>query len=155
MAVDIDADLEAVLADAEDRPDDVGARIAAAYACDRAGDEKTAVVHYDAAFALGVPAVRRRGFLVGYGSTLRNVGRLEESLAILGEAVAADPDYAPFKVFLALALHSSGEPAAALATMMEAVLAVAGGAPLDGYERAIAAYQRELIEKSLARPRPR
>lgn len=122
---------------------DVGAHIAAAYALDRAGDEAAAVQHYDAAWKLGVPNDARRHFLVGYGSTLRNVGRAPEAVALLSEASAADPSYVPFKVFLALALHSSGAHPVAMATLMEALLVA--GADLDGFERATAVYQRELL----------
>lgn len=146
-----DTELEDALADAARNPDDPVARIRAAYALDSAGHESAAVTHYDAAWALGVPADRRRRFLVGYGSTLRNVGRLEQSVALLAEASAADPDYAPYRAFLALALHSSGQHALALATMMEALLAVHSGAKLDGYERALGDYSRELIDLALRR----
>ena len=142
-------DLDRALARAAATPTDVEARIAAAYACDRVGREAEAVVHYDAAWALGVPAAERRRFLVGYGSTLRNVGRLEESVAVLGDAVAAEPDYAPYKVFLGLALHSSGQHAAATATLLGAVLDCHGGARLDGFERAVAEYQQELLDRAL------
>ena len=142
-------ELDSILARAVAHPDDVAARIAAAYACDRVGREAEAVVHYDAAWALGVPAEARRGFLVGYGSTLRNVGRLDESVAILGEAVAADPDYTPYKVFLGLALHSYGHHAAATATLLAAILDLHGGARLDGFERAIGEYQQELVDRAL------
>jgi tetratricopeptide (TPR) repeat protein len=142
-------DLDRALARAAATPTDVLARMAAAYACDRVGREAEAVVHYDAAWALGVPADARRGFLVGYGSTLRNVGRYEESVAILGEAVAADPDYTPYKVFLGLALHSYGHHAAATATLLAAILDLHGGARLDGFERAIGEYQQELVDRAL------
>jgi len=142
-------DLDEAVARAAADPSDVTAQIAAAYACDRVGREAEAVRYYDAAWALGLPEGGRRRFLVGYGSTLRNVGRLEESVAILGEAVAADPDYAPFKVFLGLALHSSGHHAAAMAALLGAVLEVHGGARLDGFERAIGEYQEEMLDRSL------
>ena len=147
----MDSDLDLILARAAERSDDVLARIAAAYACDRVGREEDAIRHYDAAWRLGVPEDQRRRFAVGYGSTLRNVGRLEESVAILGEAIAEDPGYPPFKAFLALALHAAGERSAAIAAMLDALLDVAGGASLDGYERALADYQRELLDDALAR----
>ena len=142
-------ELDSILARAGANPGDVAARIAAAYACDRDGREREAVIHYDAAWALGVPPDARRRFLVGYGSTLRNVGRVDESVAILGEAVAADPDYAPFKIFLGLALHSAGQHAAAIAALLEAALDLDGGARLDGFERAIGEYQREMLDRAL------
>jgi tetratricopeptide (TPR) repeat protein len=144
-------ELDRALARAAEAPADVSARIAAAYACDRVGREAEAILHYDAAWALGIPPEARRRFLVGYGSTLRNVGRVEDSIAILGEAVAADPDYAPLKVFLGLALHSAAQHHAAVAALLEAVLDLHGGARLDGFERAIAEYQRELLDRALAR----
>jgi len=147
----VDTDLEAILSRAADDPDNVEARIAAAHACDKAGREDDAMRHYDAAWALGVPDLLRRRFLVGYGSTLRNAGRLEESVALLGEAATSDPDYPAYKAFLALSLFSSGERAAAIATMLDALLDVAGGASLDGYERALHEYQRELLEEAVER----
>ena len=70
-------------------------------------------------------------------------------MAILGDAVAAEPDYAPYKVFLGLALHSSGQHAAAAATLLGAVLDCHGGARLDGFERAVAEYQQELLDRAL------
>jgi len=147
----VDTDLEAILSRAAGDPENPEARIAAAYACDTAGREDEAIRHYDAACTLGVPDHHRRRFLVGYGSTLRNVGRLEESVALLGEAATSDPDYPAFKAFLALSLFSSGERAAAIATMLDALLDVAAGASLDGYERALHEYQRELLEEAVER----
>ena len=146
----MDTELELILARADAEPDDVEARIAAAYGLDRVGREQEAIAHYDAAFRLGVPLERRRRFLVGYGSTLRNVGRVEESVAVLGDASNADPRYPAFKAFLALALFSSGERAAALATMLDALLDVEDGCSLDGYERALVEYQRELLDLAVA-----
>jgi tetratricopeptide (TPR) repeat protein len=132
--------------------DEVLAVIEQAYALDREGHEHEAVRHYDRAWALGVPEPMRRRFVVGYGSTLRNVGRLEEAVALLGGAIADDPGYPAYQVFLGLALHSSGEHAAAAAALLEAILEVAAGADLDGYQRAIAEYQRELLDRALTQP---
>jgi Flp pilus assembly protein TadD len=146
----MDIDLELILARADDQPTDVDARMAAAYALDRAARVDEAIVHYDAAWRLGVPDDRRQRFLVGYGATLRTVGRLEEAVALLGEASTTSPTYPPYKAFLALALHAAGERTAALATMMDALLDVAAGASLDGYEQALADHQRELLDQAVA-----
>jgi len=146
-----DPDLDRILTHAAENPENPEARIAAALACDNADREAEALRHYEAAWTLGVPDHHRRRFLVGYGSTLRNVGRLEESVALLGEAATSDPDYPAYKAFLALSLFSSGERAAAIATMLDALLDVAGGASLDGYERALHEYQRELLEEAVER----
>src|SRR6185503_16860173 len=87
----------------ETMSDDVRALLDAAYAHDRAGDERGAIKFYDAAYRAGVPDGERRKFLVGYGSTLRNVGRADDAVAILAQAVADDPAYPAFAAFLALA----------------------------------------------------
>ena len=119
--------------------------IAAAYAHDTAGREREAIKHYDRAWQLGVPAELRRRFLVGYGSTLRNVGRSEEAIALLAEAAAADPSYPAYSAFLALALMDGGHPRAALAAMLGCALDAVPPAVWDGYDRALTAYQQELL----------
>ena len=95
---------------------------------------------------------RRRRFVVGYGSTLRNVGRSDEAIVLLTEEVSRDPGYPALSAFLALALHSAGHRGAALATMLGCLLDVAdrdsGDNPLDGYQRALGDYYRELIDES-------
>jgi hypothetical protein len=136
--------LDALVAHAGAHPTDVHAQIAAAYALDREGREHEAVKYYDIAWTLGVPETERRNFTVGYGSTLRNVGRVSESRALLSAARDAEPAYAPYKIFLALALSSAGEHHIALATMMGALLDVARGGTIDHFERAIESYREEL-----------
>lgn len=120
--------------------------IRTAYAHDAEGREHEAIKHYDKAWQLGVPADRRRGFIVGYGSTLRNVGRAEEAIVLLAEAHEADPDYPAFTAFLALALSSAGHPKAALATMIGCALDAVPKEKWDGYDRALGEYQKELLE---------
>ena len=121
--------------------------IAKAYEHDREGRETEAIKFYDQAWKAGVPEPKRKRFLVGYGSTLRNVGRAEEAVAILGEAVAAYPDYPALVAFLALALADAGHPKAALATMLGCVLDAAKPGVFDGYDRALSEYHRELLEQ--------
>lgn len=128
--------------------DDIHELLAAAYRNDAEGDERTAIRYYDAAYRAGVPASERRKFFVGYGSTLRNVGRAEEAVVILGQAIADDPDFPAFTAFLALALADAGHPKAALAAMLGCVLDVARPGVFGGYERALGEYHRELLEKS-------
>lgn len=136
-------ELKAVMATADSNPTDVGAQVAAAYANDRHGDEETAVRYYDAAWAIGVPADVRCRFLVGYGSTLRNVGRLDESIAIHRSAISEYPGFPAHHAFLALTLHAAGEHDAAIAEALTAVVD-AGASNLDGYDRALGEYRDEL-----------
>jgi tetratricopeptide (TPR) repeat protein len=119
--------------------------IAEAYRLDREGRERDAIRYYDEAYRTGVPAEQRRRFLVGYGSTLRNVGRVDDSVGILAQAIADDPAYPAFAPFLALSLLDAGHARAALATMLGTLLDIAPPGSLDGYERALGEYHTELL----------
>ena len=145
-----DEHAQAARAYVADHPDDVHAQIEAAYGNDRVGDERTAIVHYEAAYRLGVPAELRRRFLVGFGSTLRNVGRAEDAVNVLAQAVEADPHYPAYTAFLALALADAGHPKAAIATLLGCALDAARDDAFDGYERALAEYHRELLERAVS-----
>ena len=140
-----DEHLVAARALAAEAPADVLAQIEAAYGHDHAGEEAVAIRHYEEAFRLGVPDAERRRFLVGFGSTLRNVGRADDAVGILGQAVADDPGYPALAGFLALALLDAGHPRAALATMLGCALDAARPGVFDGYDRALTAYHGELL----------
>lgn len=129
-----------------ERPNDVLVQIEAAYGHDRNNLERDAIRHYDEAYRLGVPAELKRRFLVGYGSTLRNVGRVDDAIAILGQALADDP-FPAYAAFLSLALLSGGHPKAAVAAMLGVVLDVARPGVFEGYERALGEYHKELLEE--------
>ncbi len=134
-----------LLAAAHARPEDVEAQMAAAYACDRDGRENEAVVYYDAAYRLGVPAAARVDFLLGYGSTLRNVGRLADSLRVLEALLDEDPDHHAARCFHALAQRSAGKHAHALAELIDVALSLRGESPsLRRYQRALTEYRDEL-----------
>src|ERR1700733_1271283 len=109
---------EAACERARDLPHDLDAQRAAAYACDRAGFEADAIGYYDAAYRLGA---RDPEFLVGYGSTLKNVGRLDESLQILQQAEAHAVVAHAARAFRALTLHRAGKSDAAVAMLVRLV----------------------------------
>ncbi len=136
-------ELAAVRARADAHPEDVDALCAAAFACDRWGREEDAIVYYEAAWQLGGPAHDQAGFLVGLGSTLRNVGRLEEAVDVLRDACVRHPLDQALRTFLGLALHSAGRHAEAAATFTDAVL-MSPSPEVVRYARALAYYRDEL-----------
>lgn len=139
----------AAMALAERYTNSAEAQIEAAYACDFVGRETDAVRYYDAAWRLGIPVSGRADFLVGYGSTLRNVGRTEEAVQVLRAARAEFPADRAVQTFLALALHSARQHAAALATALDAILELGDGAPdVRRYARALASYRDELMAEA-------
>ncbi|NWC93042.1 MULTISPECIES: tetratricopeptide repeat protein [unclassified Pseudomonas] len=129
---------------AKQHPDDVTVQITTAYACDRLGYEQEALVYYQGAWKLGVPQEEQFEFLLGFSSTLRNVGRAEESLEWLRQARKSHPHSAVLAAFTALALHAAGQNDLALATMLDCALKTADGNGLAPYTRALTHYRDEL-----------
>jgi tetratricopeptide (TPR) repeat protein len=138
--------LDAICREADAQTDDVEAQMAAAGACDNGGEERRAVVYYDRAARLGVPPGRRREFLVGYGSTLKNVGRVDESLAVLRALGREYPDDRAIASFVALSLHAAGRPDEAIAALLDVALSFSDVAPeLTRYRRALTYYRDALL----------
>ena len=123
---------------------DARAELERAYEHDSAGREHDAVAHYRRAFELGVPEEELTGALVGFGSTLRNVGELEESVRVLTDAVQRFPEHAALRVFLAYALWSADRPADAMRSLVDALYVGEPRPELQRYERAIRGYANEL-----------
>jgi tetratricopeptide (TPR) repeat protein len=129
---------------------DVRAQIAAAFASDRTDREHEAVTYYDTAFRMGIPEHEQAKFLLGYGSTLRNVGRTSEALEVFREASRLFPKDAAILAFLALALHSAQRNDEAMATMLRAALMAARDDGFGRYVRALREYEAELAASSEA-----
>ncbi|WIB78715.1 tetratricopeptide repeat protein [Curtobacterium sp. MCPF17_002] len=113
-------------------------------ALDSAGHEAEADVHYTAATAAGladVDPVRAAQLVVQHASTLRNLGRVEEAIAMLRDAPEHPATGAAPRVFLALALHSAGRHDEALRVAIEAVEPT-----LPRYNRSVRAYAAALTE---------
>lgn len=113
-------------------------------AFDSGGDEAEADVHYTAATMAGLDIVnsgRAAQMVVQHASTLRNIGRINEAIAMLRDAPDHPTTGAAPKVFLALALHSAGRPDEALRVAIEAVEPT-----LPRYNRSVSAYDKALTE---------
>ncbi|WP_439679109.1 tetratricopeptide repeat protein [Embleya sp. MST-111070] len=134
----------AVRALVDERPDDDAV---AAYwmgsAYDSTGYEAEAAPHYRRAFALGLPEDMRRPATIQFASTLRNLGELAESVALLTAEREAGSDRLDdaLAAFLALSLVDSGREREALG------LALGALAPhLPRYTRSVTNYARALIQ---------
>nr|WP_202886324.1 tetratricopeptide repeat protein [Kribbella sandramycini] len=84
---------------------------------DTDGQEEKAVGYYERALP-GLSGETKRRCLLQYGSTLRNLDRFDESLAVFKQACAEFPESDSLRVFKALTLHAADHKDKALATLL-------------------------------------
>lgn len=128
---------------AAERPaDDAVALFERAGARDSAGIEAEAEVLYRRALEIGLDDERRTRATIQLASTIRNLGKTEESLAMLQAEYEREPRgplHDAAAAFYALALVSSGAPERAASVALQAL------APhLPRYTRSVTGYAREI-----------
>ncbi|MEU4797490.1 tetratricopeptide repeat protein [Streptomyces sp. NPDC023327] len=118
-----------------------------ACAFDSTGHSDRAVPLYQEALERGLDGGRRRRALIQLASSLRNVGRAAEGVALLGPELEAAPDELDdaVRAVLALCLANLGREREGLALVLGAL------APhLPRYQRSMGAYARALVEPAEA-----
>ena len=112
-----------------------------ASAFDSTGHEEEAVPLYEEALELGLEPPRRRRAVIQLASSLRNVGRTDESVALLRAERNAGSDELDDAVeaFLALALVDAGREREAASLALAAL-----AKHLPRYQRSLANYARDL-----------
>ncbi|EAR25520.1 hypothetical protein A20C1_04616 [marine actinobacterium PHSC20C1] len=128
---------------AERDHDDAEALFEAAGARDYAGLETEAEPLYRLALENGLDAALRPRAIIQLASTLRNLGQLDESIAMLEQQLHEHPDdewTGPTAAFLALALTSRGDPTLGVSV---ALMAIANYLPI--YQRSVRGYAAELV----------
>lgn len=131
----------------EQHPDDPRVVYELAGAYDTAGDEAAACALYERALETGLSGDIRRRCLLQYGSTLRNLGRLDESLAVFADGRREFPGSVSLGAFEALTLHAVGRVDHALAGLLDLLADAVDSDELDRYKPALrgnAAYLRSL-----------
>jgi len=106
-------------------------------AYDTAGQEETAADFYERAMSEGLDGDVRLRCYVQYGSTLRNLGRYEESAEVFDRAMEEFPDSVALAVFQALTLHASGRGSKALGILLVLLADHVSGEDLDRYKPAL------------------
>jgi tetratricopeptide (TPR) repeat protein len=113
-----------------------------AFAYDREGLEAEAIPHYERAIAAGLSGEDLEKALLGLGSSLRNVDRVEESVSVLEDACQRFPDHQALPVFLSFSLWSAGRRGEALALLARRL------GEGSGYERAIREYADDIARST-------
>jgi tetratricopeptide (TPR) repeat protein len=93
--------------------------VAGAY--DTGGQQERAREFYERALDLGLAGDPLRRCLCQYGSTLRWLGRLDDSTAVLVRARHEFPDSDAVRVFLALTLNETGRCDGAIAELLTVI----------------------------------
>ena len=128
---------------AELPPGDPAGLFERAAAWDSTGHSDRAVPLYREALAAGATGERRRRAVIQLASSLRNLGRSDESVELLTAELAAGADQLDdaVKTVLALALTDVGREREAVSIAVGAL-----AAHLPRYQRSMANYARLLVE---------
>jgi tetratricopeptide (TPR) repeat protein len=111
---------------------------------DSAGREAEAVPHYERALALGLPEELIPGCLLQLGSSLRNLGRVDEALARFDEGLARFPEHVALRLFRAFALADLGRDREALVDVLNLARTQIDTPEVHRYARSLENYTREL-----------
>lgn len=116
-------------------------------AFDTDGQEEQAATFYERALAHGLSGDLLRRCYLQYASTLRNIGRIEESLNLFRLARQAFPDSPSVAAFQAVTMHAADRPNDAISILLEVIASHVTGPDIERYKSAIlgnAAYIRDL-----------
>ena len=111
---------------------------------DSAGREDLAVPHYRRALELGLPDELVPRALLQLASSLRNLGRNDEALAIYDDAIARYPDDAALRIFRAFSLATAGRDREALVDMLDLARTRIDAPEVDRYRRSLENDTRDL-----------
>jgi catechol 2,3-dioxygenase-like lactoylglutathione lyase family enzyme len=117
---------------------------------DSAGREAEAIPHYERALELGLTDELVPGALLQLGSSLRNVGRVRDALAVLDGGVARFPDHVALRLFRAFALSSDGRDRDALVDVLDLARTRIDVPEVQRYARSLENYTRDLAQPRLA-----
>ena len=129
--------IEAFLQVLETHPDDPEVLYEVAGSYDTAGQEEVAAGYYERALAAGLRGSTLRRCLLQYGSTLRNLDRAAESLAVFADARRQFPNSDSLRIFEAFSLDAAGRPHAAMAALLELIADRIRTPEVSRYEAAI------------------
>jgi tetratricopeptide (TPR) repeat protein len=134
-----------LLALSSEFPGDAEIAFQTAWVHDVLGLETEAVPFYEHALAgEGLSEEDRRGALLGYGSTLRGLGRYADAVEVFRRGISEFPDDNALRTFSAMALYNVGDHHEAMRTLLELLAATSSDTGIQDYRRAIEHYAKDL-----------
>ncbi|MGM0885108.1 MAG: tetratricopeptide repeat protein [Bacillota bacterium] len=125
-------------------PSSARAKFEMANALDYLDREAEAIPLYEEAIRMGLPTEYHAYALLQLGSSLRNVGRVNEAVEILAQAEKSFPQFSTISMFLGLTLYSEGKYVEALKTVITAMLKHVHSADVQRYAKGIENYIKDI-----------
>jgi tetratricopeptide (TPR) repeat protein len=110
------------------------------------GEEKQAIPYYQQAIKAGLEGDDLQECLICLGSSHRNVGNVDDAVAVLEKAVGQFPENNSGKVFLALAYYSDGREDDAMRLLLELLLKTTNDQNILDYADPLDYYKDNLDE---------
>lgn len=125
-------------------PSSARAKFELANALDYLGRESEAIPLYEEAIRMGLSAEYHAYALLQLGSSLRNVGRVDEAVQMLTDAEQRYPKIPSISMFRGLSLYSQGNHAEALKAVLKAMLSHVQSSDIKRYKQGIENYVEDI-----------
>jgi tetratricopeptide (TPR) repeat protein len=127
-------------------PDDASYNYHMAWLHDNLGLEEQAIPYYEKSLKGELSTEEKQGALLGFGSTLRCLGKFERSIEVFNDAIENYPDNNSFKVFLALAQFELGQTKVAFSGLLKQLALTTADIDIARYKRALLETADVLLE---------
>lgn len=117
-----------------------------ALSLDQLSKESEAIPNYQKALELGLSSDDERTALISLASSYRNVGNLDAALETINQALEKNKDHPAVLCFYSLILLDSNQPAQAVKTLGGLLLNEVDPEKFAGFDQALSAKFKELIE---------
>jgi tetratricopeptide (TPR) repeat protein len=129
---------------AEKYPNTARAKFELANAYDFIGQEDKAIKQYEDAIRIGLNAEYEAYALLQLGSSLRNVGRIDDAISVLSDAEKRYPEFPSITMFLGMAMHDKNMNTEALRTTLNAMLRHFKTSDIERYRVSLENYIRDI-----------
>ncbi|UFU00052.1 tetratricopeptide repeat protein [Radiobacillus kanasensis] len=125
-------------------PNSARAKFELANAYDFTGQENKAIPLYEDAISIGLDAEYEAYALLQLGSSLRNVGRIDDAIRILSDAEQRYSEFPSISMVLGMAMHDKNRNAEALGITLDVILRHVKTSDIVRYRVALENYIKDI-----------